>query len=154
MIPATVNSVGQLSLGAKCERRVTFSSSLIEAFSTLVDDHAPVHFDQSFAQARGFSDRIVHGFLVASMFSGMLGEQIPGPQSVINALSLKIHRPVILGDTIIYTLAVEQISSAVNAVVLSLMAVDGSGNCVLSGKATCSFPGAESNIGVRNPRSP
>lgn len=148
MIPDPAYRAEQLSRDAKYERSVTFTAVMVEAFANLVDDHAPVHFDPSFAQERGFDNRIVHGFFAASMFSGMLGERLPGTYSVINALSLKVHRPIFVGETLIYTLSVEQISSAVNAVVLALVAVDDSGNRVLSGKATCSFPNAGSKIDV------
>ena len=148
MSPDPVYRADQLSRDAKYEHRVTFTSAMVQAFANLVDDHAPVHFDPSFAQERGFDNRIVHGFFASSMFSGMLGEHLPGTYSVINALSMKVHRPIFVGDTLTYTLAVEQISSAVNAVVLALMAVDESGNRVLSGKVTCSFPNAGSKIDV------
>ena len=148
MTPDSAHSAEQLSREMRYERSLTFTAALVESFANLVNDHAPVHFDPSFAQERGFNDRIVHGFFVASVFSGMLGEYLPGPNSVINALSLKIHRPVFVKDTITFTITVEQISSAVNAVVLALVATDDSGNRVLSGKATCSFPSTGSKIDV------
>jgi len=106
----------------------------------MVDDLAPFHFDKGFAQKHGFPDRIVHGFLISSFFSGILGQNLPGPSSVINQTSFKYHLPVFIGQRIIYSVSVEKITDAVKAVSLSLKATNNSDNIVINGSAICSFP--------------
>ena len=140
MSPAPARSAAELAPGAVVARRVTFTEAMVAGFAALVDDSAPVHVDAAFARASGFSGRIVHGFLLGSVFSGMLGQELPGPYSVINTVNLKMRRPVAQGETVDYEVRVEQVSEAVGAVVLTLLARNAAGETVLSGKATCSFP--------------
>lgn len=129
-----------LTPGTAVSRTKTFTHDMVAAFGALVDDHAPIHFDQTFAKEGGFSGCLVHGFLVGSMFSGMLGQQLPGPLSVINTLTLKMHKPTLVGETLEFQVKVEQFSEAVGAVVLTLSAKNSIGEIMISGKATCSFP--------------
>jgi enoyl-CoA hydratase len=118
----------------------TFNREIVLAFGALVDDYAPIHFDETFAKEGGFAGCVVHGFLLGSVFSGMLGQQLPGPLSVINTVTLKMHRPTLIGESLEYQVKVDQFSEAVGAVVLSLTAKNSIGEIAISGKATCSFP--------------
>jgi len=71
----------------------------------------------------------------------MLGEDLPGANSVINSVSLKYHMPVPIGKT--YFTRSEQLSLAVKGFVLDLRAkIDGGGICV-SGTSTCNIPKEE-----------
>lgn len=132
-------SFDDLSVGIRCSRSYEFTSERVQLFATLVDDPAPVHVDREFAREQGFEDRIVHGLFVQSVISGMLGTEVPGPRSVINNLTMKMHRPVSLGQTVSYETEIIALTNAVRAVSLTFLAtVDGV--VVMSGKALCSFP--------------
>lgn len=135
-----MNVVPCLIPGTAVFRTKTFSQETVAAFGALIDDYAPIHFDETFAREGGFSGRLVHGFLLGSVFSGMLGQQLPGPLSVINTVTLKMHRPTVIGESLEYQVKVEQFSEAVGAVVLTLSAKNSNGEIMISGKATCSFP--------------
>ena len=126
--------------GAAVSRTKTFNQETVVAFGALIDDYAPIHFDETFAKEGGFSGCLVHGFLLGSVFSGMLGQQLPGPLSVINTVTLKMHKPTVVGESLEYQVRVEQFSEAVGAVVLALSAKNSIGEIMISGKATCSFP--------------
>lgn len=135
-----------LQVGASATRTFSFTKEAVHTFADLVNDHAPVHVDKGFAHAQGFSDRIVHGLFLAAIFSGMLGEELPGPYSVINMISVKVHRPVFIGEQITYRIAVKQCSEAVRAVVLELRADNAQNEQVLSGTAACSFTGGNTTV--------
>lgn len=138
------------AVGEAVTRVFAFSADAVTAFATTIDDFSPVHFDADFARERGFEDRIVHGFLVSSVFSGMLGSKLPGPFSVINQLTIKLHKPVLVDQAILYQVAVAQVSPAARAVVLSLSAKrEADGESVISGTAICSLPGATPQSGGR-----
>ncbi len=129
-----------LALGQVAEREYVFTSERVGAFADMANDHAPVHFDAEFAKGRGFEGRIVHGFFLAAPFSGILGEQLPGPMSVINQVSIKVHHPVAVGNALRFQVAVAQVTPAVRAVSLKLVARDKDDRTMLSGSAICSFP--------------
>ncbi|MBE58702.1 MAG: hypothetical protein CMD66_04765 [Gammaproteobacteria bacterium] len=113
----------------------------ISQFAVLVDDFAPVHFDSEFARNQGFDDTIAHGLFTASFVSGVLGNYLPGPESVINELNLKYHQPVYKGQTIQVLVSVQRVVHAVSAVYLTItISEKSSSKKVVSGRAICSFP--------------
>lgn len=140
-----VNYVIQdLTVGMFAVRSYLFSSERISSFAHLVDDMAPVHFDSDFAKLRGYKERIVHGLFVQSIASGMLGNDLPGPYSVISSISTKMHRPTFIGQTVKYRIEITSLTHAVGAVSLSILGeVDG--QTVISGKAICCFPSPNRN---------
>jgi 3-hydroxybutyryl-CoA dehydratase len=123
--------------GAAVERLVTFTDDMLSAFSALTNDSAPVHFDRATAVGMGFKDRIVHGFLVSSIYSEMLGCRLPGPGSVIQKVSVDLVAPVYVGDTLSFRVAVTRFTEAVMAVSLSLSATNDQGAVVNRGSAVC-----------------
>jgi 3-hydroxybutyryl-CoA dehydratase len=132
----------ELEVGMQVSRKYVFSEERVHNFCELVDDFAPVHTDVEFAKKQGFPDKISHGFFVGSIFSGMMGMEIPGPLSVINSLNYKMHAPVPIGTEVEYSLKILNLSPSVKAVVLELLAQDQNGIKILSGNSMCSFPGS------------
>jgi 3-hydroxybutyryl-CoA dehydratase len=132
-------SFGDLSIGMASERSYLFTEQRVETFSTLVDDKAPVHLDLEFAKNQGFEGRIVHGLFVQAIISGMLGNEIPGPKSVINSINMKMHSPVLVGQTVNYRIEIIALTPAVAAVSLNFSGMVDE-KTVISGKALCSFP--------------
>lgn len=120
---------------------MTFEEVHLEAFADLTDDRAPVHFDREHAISLGFQDRIVHGFLVSSIFSEILGCDLPGSSSVIQKFSVDLIAPVYIGVELAYLVEVTRVSEAVGAVSLSLKAVDVRGTTVCRGSAVCVVKG-------------
>lgn len=128
-----------LQVGMTTERSFVFLPELVWEYSNLVDDHAPVHLDQAFASSQGFESKIVHGLFVQSILSGMLGNKLPGPLSVINQINMKMHSPVFVGQKVDYKLEISGITPSVSAVSLTFQGVVDD-RLVISGKAICSFP--------------
>jgi len=131
-------SFAELSVGMTSKRSYLFSEQRVETFSSLVEDKAPVHVDESFAIGQGFEGRIVHGLFVQAIVSGMLGNEIPGPESVINSISMKMHRPVLIGQLVNYQVEITAVTPSVAAVSLSFSGMVDE-MIVMSGKALCSF---------------
>lgn len=130
-----------ISDGLNVSRSVEITEQLVSGFGSLVGDSAPVHFDDQFAVRQGFPCRIAHGLLVTALFSGLLGEELPGPETVINELKIKFRAPVKIGASITIKATVERAVPAVKAVALSLEVVDMSDkNLCVTGTAVCSYP--------------
>lgn len=136
-------SFSDLSIGMISERKYHFTEQRVEAFATLIDDKAPVHLNLEFAKSQGFKGRIVHGLFVQSVLSGMLGNEIPGPKSIINNLNLRMHNPALVGQTVNYKIEITALTQAVTAVSLSFLGMVDE-KIVMSGKALCSFPNSSS----------
>ncbi len=128
-----------LTVGQTVEQIVAFSQRDVKAFGDLVGDHAAVHFDPQHAQSMGYSGPIVHGLLISSRFSRLMGMFLPGPQSVIQGLQLKFTRSVPVGVPVIFRARIKSCSPAVRAVILEMSAaIDGS--IAVSAVGTCTFP--------------
>lgn len=136
----TEDPIQGITVGGTASLEFSFTPEVVAQYANLIGDHAPVHFDAEFARGRGFADRIVHGMFIASLFSGLLGNELPGAHSVINQLTIKLHRAVVVGDTLRYLVTVAQVTPSVRAVMLKLEARSLQGDLVLSGSAVCSLP--------------
>ena len=79
-----------------------FGEEDVQRFADITRDYNPVHFDERFTRTKGFSGRICHGLLVASMISE-IGGQIGWLASGMN---FRFKRPVYFGDTILCSLTI------------------------------------------------
>ena len=133
-----------ISVGQTAQRICKLDAAMLDAFATLTGDHAPVHFDPRHARSLGFSACIAHGLLVASMYSSLLGQELPGPDSVILKVALDMVKPVDIGETLSYRVVVARTPESVQGVMLDLSAANGRGEIVSRGSAVCVFPGSSS----------
>ena len=89
----------------------------------------------------GLRGRIAHGLFVTALVSGMLGEELPGPESVINEIKVKYRAPVYVGSAIEIELSVVKVVPAVNAIMLSFEVIaESSDTPCVTGTALCSLP--------------
>ena len=68
----------KLKIGDRASIIKRFVDEDILTFSELSNDKNPIHLDSNFASKTNFGRKIVHGMLIASLFSGLLGEKLPG----------------------------------------------------------------------------
>jgi acyl dehydratase len=133
-------TIDQLIIGMTVELKRCFSIEDMQAFSMLSPDRAPLHHDLNFAKQRGYLDVVVFGLLVAAPFSGILGNQLPGPLTVMHTMKFGMSAPVYIGEEIFYRAEVRQVSRATGAVVMDLIARRTiNGDVVLKGQAQCGF---------------
>jgi acyl dehydratase len=92
----------------------------VDNFAQISGDDNPLHMDDSFARARGFQGRVVHGALLISYISRMIGVHLPGKGCVWQSLNIKFHAPCFIDDTVEIKAVVDQVSSAVNVIVLAV----------------------------------
>lgn len=78
----------------------TITDTDVKLFAGLSGDHNPVHINEEFAIQSRFKQRIAHGLISGSFFSGLFGTKLPGPGCVYVAQSFNFKRPVYLGDTV------------------------------------------------------
>lgn len=130
----------ELAVGMSATTTRTFSREDIATFGSLAPDHAPVHTDDEFARSLGYDGVLVFGWLAAAPFSGLLGMDLPGPNTVLHWAKVSMAGPVYPGAEIVYRAEVKQLSAAARVVVLDLVATraDG-GEAVIRGQAQCGF---------------
>lgn len=85
-----------------------FSHEEVSAFGELTRDYNPVHYDEAFAEQKGFGGPIAHGLLAGSMIceiGGQLGW-------LATRMDFAFKKPVYPGDTITCELTVDGVDAS------------------------------------------
>ena len=67
-----------LKVGDRVSLSKAFTEDEVFRFAEISTDKNPLHLDKDFGRESIFGERIVHGMLVASLFSGLIGMKLPG----------------------------------------------------------------------------
>jgi len=90
-----------IEIGQKKEFQVRITESLVNDFAKLSGDYNPLHMDDEYSKSTKFHGRVVHGMLLASFLSRMVGMYLPGKNALYLSQSLEFHNPCFLNDEII-----------------------------------------------------
>ena len=88
----------ELGEGLAAEFPVTITTAMLDQFRALTGDVNPLHLDDSYACAQGFSGRVAYGLLTASFLSRLAGVHLPGERCLLHGVNATFHRPVYVGD--------------------------------------------------------
>ena len=123
-----------LQPGDRAVLRRRFTEEDVAAFAALSGDTNPLHMDDGFAGRTRFGRRVVHGMLVASLVSTLIGMQLPGPGALWMQQSFRWRHPVFLGDTVEIAIEVTQKSPGARVIKLKLTAANQDGKLVMEGE--------------------
>lgn len=93
-------SYADIALGQEAALTTMVTEDMVKTFAGLSGDHNPVHLDEDYARTSFFKKRVVHGALLASFISAVLGSRLPGPGAIYLSQTLEFKRPVYLGETV------------------------------------------------------
>ncbi len=124
-----------IKVGDKASVSKIFTDEDVLVFSNLSLDKNPIHLDQSFAEKSIFGKKIVHGMLVASLFSGLAGMKLPGEGSIYLGQSLSFTAPIYIGEKVTATVEVIKIRPDKPIVTLRTFCVNSEGLVVIEGEA-------------------
>ena len=131
-----------LEIGMSHETVHTITADDIARFAEVSGDKNPLHMSDEYAATTMFERRIAHGALTASYISGILGNDLPGPGSVVVGLNMRFRRPVYIGDTVIARAEVAEKIARGNRVVLKIECIV-DGKRVITGEAEVVAPSRE-----------
>ncbi|KAG6530212.1 (R)-specific enoyl-CoA hydratase-like [Zingiber officinale] len=120
-----------------------FSESDVARFSEISGDRNPIHLDDGFARDIGCFDRgrVVHGMLVASLFSSIIASHVPG--SVYVSQTLKFISPVYIGDEVLAEVEATYLREHKKRYIVkftSKCSTNGGGSLVIGGETTAILP--------------
>ncbi len=113
-----------------------FTQEEVDAFARLSGDYNPVHFDQAFAELKGFKSPVAHGLLTGSLLTE-IGGQIGWLASGMN---FRFRRPVYVGEAITCRWTITEIDPRGRACAQVEMTNPG-GTTVLEAEVTGIVPG-------------
>ncbi len=98
----------KISIGDRIEEYRKITDDDVIRFAKLTLDYNPIHFDEDIARGEGFPNRIVHGMLVGSLFSKIIGTELPGDGSIYVSQHLDFVLPVMHNETLKLVVCVKQ----------------------------------------------
>jgi 3-oxoacyl-[acyl-carrier protein] reductase len=125
----------ELALGQTETLSRSITADDVAAFARLSGDYNALHLDDEFAARTEFSQRVVHGFLHASLLSSLIGTRLPGPGALYVSQSIEFTRPVFIGDRLEARATIENIDRETRLVSLLTQICKADGTCVLKGTA-------------------
>ena len=90
----------QISIGDETSFDIEITEERVQAFAELSGDFNPLHMDESFAKRVSFEKRVVHGMLLISFVSRLIGMHLPGQNSLILSQNFNYIKPAFIGDKI------------------------------------------------------
>lgn len=133
-------TIEQLSINQSETFRKTIAESDVYLFAGITGDTNPAHIDEVYASSTKFNKRIVHGLLVASFISTVLGTKLPGPGTIYISQTINFKAPVYIGDTIEARVTVKEIIKEKNRVVLNTEVYNQNNEPVVAGEAIVLAP--------------
>lgn len=78
----------------------TITESDVYVFAGVSGDFNPVHINKQYAEQTVFKKQIVHGALLNSYISNVIGMKLPGTGTIYLEQNSKFVKPVYIGETI------------------------------------------------------
>ena len=128
-------SINEMQIGDIASHTKLITEKDIEMFGEITGDFNPAHFDSQYASKTIFKKRIAHGMLVGSLFSKLLGMELPGPGSIYISQTLRFRRPVYLGCEIKAEVKIIDINTLKNRVKFECIAYNEENEKVVIGEA-------------------
>jgi 3-hydroxybutyryl-CoA dehydratase len=126
---------------AVLSRRITEQD--VAAFAAFSGDYNPLHMDSAFAGRTRFGHRVVHGMVVASLVSTVIGMQLPGTGALWVQQTFRWRKPVFVDDTVEIMVEIAQVSPGGRLLSIRVAAVNQEGTVVMDGEGVVHVPRVE-----------
>ena len=133
--PLNELSYNDISIGRQESFIIKITESMVEKFSNLSGDLNPLHMDNEFAESSLFKKRIVHGMLLSSFFSQLIGMKLPGKNALYFSQTLNFRSPCYIDDEIKVIGKVIEKSDYTQIITVSTTIFNKSKTCLIDGIA-------------------
>ena len=135
-----INTINELKyddvfIGQQESFTINITESMVEKFSNLSGDLNPLHMDNKFAESSSFNKRIVHGMLLSSFFSQLIGMKLPGKNALYFSQTLNFRSPCYIDDEIEVVGKVTEKSDSTQIITVSTSIFNKSKTCLIDGIA-------------------
>src|SRR3989344_4434677 len=124
----------EINVGDMFEFKRNLSIEDVENYAKLTEDFNPLHCDEKYAKSTQFKSRIVHGMLVGSLFSTLVGMICPGKKNLYLAQSLNFKNPIYPNSELIVRGTVKSKSDTIKIIIINTEILV-NGNVVINGEA-------------------
>ncbi|MFQ5675325.1 MAG: MaoC family dehydratase [bacterium] len=131
--------IEKLKVGDKAQLKKVFTEEDLEKFSQICTDRNPLHFDDDYAQSTLFGKRILPGMLTASLFSGLVGNHIPGTGGIYLGQTLNFRKPVYIGEEVTATAEIVAIREDKPIITMRMLCTNSGGEICVEGEAVVKY---------------
>lgn len=110
-------------------------AEVMRLFGLLVGDDNPIHHDMGAAVAAGFQGPIAHGMVAGSMFSEILGNELPGPGAVYASQNFSFLAPIYIDERVELRVEVTEVRSDQKVVKVRTTCTKSDGVLCIDGEA-------------------
>lgn len=130
----------EISIGDTASIMRCLTQKDIDTFAAITGDANPAHLDAEYAKDDMFHKIVAHGMWGGSLFSALLGTQLPGPGTIYLGQTLKFLKPISIGDKITVTVTVTKKTAEKHIVILDCVCTNQQGKSVIIGSAEVIAP--------------
>ncbi len=114
--------IADIEEGMSVHYTVLLSREAVNAFAELSGDISPLHVDEGFGRSSLFGGNLVHGMLIVSHFSSLVGVFLPGRNALLAGMDVSFVKPVPVGSEITVSAAVRSVQKGSRMIGLKLLA--------------------------------
>lgn len=89
-----------LRVGDRASFVKVVSREAIDAFILITGDDSSLHLNKDFAERKGFKGQVVHGMLLGSYFSTLVGKYFLGEDNLLLSKKIDFKKVVLVGDQV------------------------------------------------------
>lgn len=90
----------EIEVGSRASFRQQIDQDHLARFAILSGDFNPLHMDENYAGTTEFGRPIVHGMLLASLLSRLVGMHLPGRRALYLSQNIDFAGPVFAGEEV------------------------------------------------------
>ena len=124
-----------LKIGKSSSFKVKITKKIFSNFLLLSKDLSKIHVDENFSKKYGFKGKVVHGMLIATFFSRLVGMNLPGKYSLLTNIEIKLNKPAYLNDTITIKGKIESLNNAYKVAIIQIKAINQFKSIISTAKA-------------------
>jgi 3-oxoacyl-[acyl-carrier protein] reductase len=125
-----------MTVGQEASLSKVIEAADVDAFARLSGDFNPLHMEDEFARQTTFRRRVVHGMLIGSFVSTLIGMNLPGPGALWAEQRFQWRAPVFIGDTVNVLLRIVHKSEGTRTISVEVIARNQHGNIIMEGNGT------------------
>jgi 3-oxoacyl-[acyl-carrier protein] reductase len=133
--PARLRNFDEIAVGESFAITREFGVEDVLQFASLSGDYSPLHVDPAYAKATEFGNCVVHGMLLASLFSQLVGMHLPGTLALYLGQDTAFRKPVLVGETVRAIAKVSAKNEATRTLLLATEIRNAEDKVVVSGSA-------------------
>jgi len=139
-MPNSTSSWDQYFEGLQVGWKFSFSQADMQSFIELSTDDSPIHTDPEFAKARNYKSPLLHGALLSTQLSRLIGKELPDSNAMTVGFSIDFLNPSYVDEELEFNAKLTHKSESTRLIELAFK-ITGQNKVVGKGKISARWQG-------------